>query len=351
MTIFNSNTREDKYQRIYRKTLEDNICFIAHWELTYRCNLKCRHCYVSNEENRKEVTLQKAKSIIDEIKNMGCLYLILSGGEIFMREDFFNIASYARVRGFALRLLTNGTLLDKEKIERITSLNPLSVEMSLYASGEKLHDSITSIEGSFKKTVESAVLLKEKNMRVVLKFLIMKDNVQEFPAVKSLADKIGVDFLSDFCLVSNDSGSLSSLEHRLNKTEIKNFFLKNNIPAAKRGPSDDDLLCSAGLNNIFITPYLDVYPCIGFKVNLGNLHENNLEYIWNHSEKLYWLRNIKFSDLKGCPECGLVKFCNRCFGIAQAEDGDMLGPSSFDCTAAEAISELAQKRKELVSHG
>ena len=60
----------DHYQRIYRKTMENYICLFCHWELTYRCNLYCRHCYATGNQNEGEFSLEKAKSILDELKEM-----------------------------------------------------------------------------------------------------------------------------------------------------------------------------------------------------------------------------------------------------------------------------------------
>ncbi len=345
------DTAQDQYLRIYRKTMDNFICFSAHWELTYKCNLRCRHCYASGMEDRQEFSYEKAKSIIDELKNMGCLYLIFSGGEVLMRDDFFDIASYAREQGFALRLMTNATLIDEAVSEKIASLYPLAVETSIYAADKYLHDAITSSAGSFDKTIKAVRLLKKRNIKVVLKFLIMNDNIEKFRAVKSLAEEIGADFVFDFCVVGRNNGSRGPLRYRLNEEKIKDFFVSNNIPLNKREADDEALLCIAGFNNIFITPYLDVYPCIGLNVKLGNLYEKDLKDIWCSSEELNFIRNIKLPDLPKCKRCDLVQFCFRCSGIALVEDGDIFGSSNFDCSVAKAVGEIVAEREELINNG
>ncbi|MDD5546644.1 MAG: radical SAM protein [Candidatus Omnitrophica bacterium] len=343
------DTTKDQYLRIYRKTMDDFICFMAHWELTYKCNLGCRHCYAAGAKGRQEFSYEKARSVIDELKNMGCLYLTLSGGEVLMRDDFFDIASYAREQGFALRLMTNATLVDETVSGKIASLHPLAVETSIYAADKGLHDAITFSPGSFDKTIKAATLLREKNIKVVLKFLIMNDNIEEFRAVESLAGEIGADFVFDYCVVGRNDGSKGPLKYRLNEEKIKDFFVSNSIPLKKREADGDALLCIAGFNNIFITPHLDVYPCIGLNVKLGNLHEEKLGDIWRSSEGLKFVRNIKLPDLPECKRCGLVQFCFRCSGIALSEDGDIFGPSNFDCSVAKAIGEIVAERKELIN--
>ncbi len=341
----------DQYLRIYRKTMDNSICFLAHWELTYKCNLGCRHCYAAGRKDGKEFSYEEARPIIDELRDMGCLYLIFSGGEILMRDDFFDIASYARGQGFALRLMTNATLIDEAVSEKIASLYPLAVETSIYAADKDLHDAITSSAGSFDKTIKAARLLKERNVRVIFKFLIMNDNIGEFRAVRSLAGEIGADFVFDFCVVGKNDGSKAPLRYRLDKEKIKDFFISNDLPLGKKEADDEDLLCIAGLNNIFITPHLDVYPCIGLDVKLGNLREGSLKDIWRSSEELNFVRNINLPDLPKCKSCGLAQFCFRCSGIALSEDNDILGPSNFDCSVAAAVSEIAAEKEELINNG
>ena len=101
----------DEYNRIVKKTMDRNIPLIAHWELTYRCNMTCAHCYCVQDESKKELSFSEARFVIDALADMGSLYLTFSGGEILVRDDFFFFSHYAREKGFALRLLTNGTLI------------------------------------------------------------------------------------------------------------------------------------------------------------------------------------------------------------------------------------------------
>ena len=341
----------DHYQRIYRKTMENYICLFCHWELTYRCNLYCRHCYATGNQNEGEFSLEKAKSILDELKEMSCLDLTFSGGEILMRQDFFEIASYARIQGFALRLLTNATLIDETISRQIASLYPLTVETSIYAAHKNLHDSITKIKGSYDKLMQAIKLLKQQNLKVILKFLVMKNNSAEFPAVKALAESLGVDFLFDFCVVMRNDGGNFPLRYRLNSQEIKDFFIANNSPLNIKSENDEALLCSAGLNNIFITPYLDVYPCVGIRKGMGNLWQDRLKDLWR-SAGLNFIRGIDGQDLYKCKSCALKKFCDRCLGIALEENGDLLGPSSFDCSVAEIINEvIVERQKEAGLYG
>ena len=336
--------RVDRYQEVFQKTIHRNICFFAHWELTYRCNLKCRHCYIAPLAQKKELSHTKALHIIDELKKMNCLYLCLSGGEILCRDDFFDIASYARAQGFALRLLTNGTLINKDSASRIAQLHPLAVDISIYAASAALHDKITRVKGSFTRALSAAKLLKGCHLAVNFKFLVMKDNAREYKKVRQLAKSLRIPLLYDPCVITKDNGSKGPLRWRLHKAELKEFFRETAVSSPqKREAEDRSVLCNAGLNNIFISPYLDVYPCIGLKIKLGNLYKEGLGRIWQCSPKLQRLRQLKDSDLLECSQCRFTQYCFRCPGIALVENKDLLGPSRFDCTVAKALYETYEK--------
>jgi MoaA/NifB/PqqE/SkfB family radical SAM enzyme len=135
-------------QQIQERAARKKIPFSCHFDLTYHCNLNCVHCYVVKED-RPELNTAEVKSILDQLAAAGTLYLSFSGGEIFTREDFFEIAEYARKLHFALRLLTNGTLIDEETADRIAALNPDLVSISIYSANPEIHDEITSVPGSF----------------------------------------------------------------------------------------------------------------------------------------------------------------------------------------------------------
>ena len=120
----------DRYEAIVRKTLDKCIPFKVDWEITYRCNLRCSHCYQTGASGEKELTTEEIYSALDELADLGCLYLTFTGGEILLREDLFDIAKYARKKEFAIRLFTNGTLIDEKVADKIKNLSPLSVEIS-----------------------------------------------------------------------------------------------------------------------------------------------------------------------------------------------------------------------------
>ena len=139
---------------IWNKTIEHNIPFVMLLELTYKCNLHCQHCYII-KENRSELTYSQITKLLDELANNGTLYLTLSGGEVMVREDFWDIVEYAKKLNFALRIYTNGTLLTSKDIERFAAIPILNVGISIYSASADIHDKIRGFDGAFDKTVQA----------------------------------------------------------------------------------------------------------------------------------------------------------------------------------------------------
>ena len=125
------------------KALKNQIPLLVHFDLTYNCNLNCVHCYVV-KDYRKELNTSQIKNILDHLASAGTLFLTLSGGEIFTRKDFFEIAEYARELNFALRISTNATLINEDVADKIAALNPEIIKVSVYSTNFKTHDNITN---------------------------------------------------------------------------------------------------------------------------------------------------------------------------------------------------------------
>ena len=109
----------------------------VHLELTYRCNEQCVHCYCVVEHGKErearahELTFDEVAQVLDDLAELGGFYLTLSGGEVLVRPDFFDIAEHARRRGFVLRIFTNGIALTDAKARRIAAGHPQAGERSI----------------------------------------------------------------------------------------------------------------------------------------------------------------------------------------------------------------------------
>ena len=130
-----------------------------HLELTYRCNEQCVHCYCVVEHGKeaeaakRELTYEEIVRVLDQLAELGCLYVTFSGGEVLVRRDFFDIVEHARQRGFVYRVYTNGIGLTEERARRLAALEPLTVELSIFSADAAVHDAITRVPGSFDRLI------------------------------------------------------------------------------------------------------------------------------------------------------------------------------------------------------
>ena len=341
MTATEPSAENNYYHQIIAKTAKQHQLFSVHWELTHRCNLKCTHCYVVKLGDSgfsapgPELTTEECKDIIDQLAEENVLNIAFTGGEILTHPDFFEIAGYARRNQFAIRLLTNGTLITPQVADEIAAIYPVSVEMSVYGARAETHDGITLVPDSFQRVMGAFRLLRERSIRTYVKTPLMRGNIGEFNQIRTLAEELGAMFRYDITITPRDDGSRSPLRHRLSDEDLLNLFRQELTAEWKpREFKDDDHVCMSGLNLICIDPYGEVYPCVQVKTSAGNLREQSLREIWRQSPILRRMRNITRKDFKACATCAFRDFCVYCPGIALLEEGDLLKPPSVACREA-----------------
>src|SRR4051794_8847282 len=141
----------------------------AMFELTGRCNLDCGHCYLDIAHPPDEMSTAEALRVIDELAASGTLFLVLTGGEIFLRKDTLEIAAHARRRGLAVRLLTNATRIDKKLAAEIAKVRPIAVEVSVYGSHGAAHEGVTARRHTLRRTLRGVIHLVRAGVPVGIK--------------------------------------------------------------------------------------------------------------------------------------------------------------------------------------
>jgi radical SAM protein with 4Fe4S-binding SPASM domain len=321
------------------RALKLGIPFSVQLDLTYRCNERCIHCYLDHDDHG-EMTTSEIKDLLDQLAEAGVFFLTLSGGEILMRKDFFEILEYARMREFCVRLKTNAVLIREKEAERIRDLAVESIQVSIYSHRPEVHDAITKMPGSLKRSINAIRFLHAQGLRVTIANVLMLQNIQDYPGVKALATELGVEVTIDPTITPRMDGDRSLLELNINQAALKRVFgeegMLENLGescAPPTGPDDealDSLPCSAGHTACYVSPYGDVYPCVQFPLPSGNVRRDKFLDIWRHSPQLNEVRSITARDLTGCSHCSNLKSCTRCPGLAYME-GNMRGPSIQDC--------------------
>lgn len=337
--------------RLITRTLDREVPLNVHIDVTYRCNEKCIHCYLDHEDHG-ELTSEEIYRVLDQLAETGTLFLTLSGGEIFLRPDFFEILAYARKLRFDLNLKTNGILITDAKAARLKGLAVRMVQISIYSSDPAVHDAITKVPGSLARSLEAVKLLKKHGVKVKIACPLMRQNVGGYKEVQELAARMEIPYMLDLTITPRMDGDLGLLKLR-NSAEHLLPVLKDpiiNQPTAETGKKGchadaedawDGIPCSAGMNSAYITPYGDVYPCVQLPLPTGNIRRQHFRDIWHKSAEMRRVRGIREDQLRICTECDIRQYCERCPGLAYMENGDLLGPSERACELAEMKARLA----------
>jgi radical SAM protein with 4Fe4S-binding SPASM domain len=326
------------------KALKHNIPLGVQLDLTYRCNERCVHCYLDHDDHG-EMTTAEIKGLLDQMADAGVFFLTISGGEIMMRKDFFEILEHAHARTFSIKLKTNGVLIRKKEAERIRALGVESVQISVYSHRAEVHDAITKMPGSFRQTIEAVRLLRTVGLHVTMANVLMVQNAKDYPGVRALANELGAQCTLDPTITPMMDGERSILELNVDKAALREVFrdgaLVGNVEefcAPPQGVDEDalDMLpCSAGHTACYVSPYGDVYPCVQFPLPSGNVRRTKFVDIWRDSPQLKEVRSITLRDMPSCSQCAHGATCTRCPGLAYLE-GNMRGPSYQDCEKSYA---------------
>jgi radical SAM protein with 4Fe4S-binding SPASM domain len=335
------------------------VPFSAQLDLTYRCNEQCVHCYLDHNDHG-EMTTVEIKHLLKEMADAGVFILTFSGGEIFLRKDFFEILECARSLTFCVKLKTNAVLIREAQAARLRDLGVQSVQISIYSHRPEVHDAITKIKGSLRRSINAIRFLKSQGLRVIMANVLMTENMQDYHGVRSLADELGVEYTLDPTITPMMDGDRSVLALKAGESSLRELFRDELFvgdaeefcapPAPPDAESLAALPCSAGHTACYISPYGEFYPCVQFPLSCGNVRQQRFIDIWRDSEQLKEVRSIRLKDLSGCSQCAHGSTCTRCPGLAFLE-GNMRGPSTADCeksfarTGISSVNLLAKKQK------
>ncbi|MGC2398791.1 MAG: radical SAM protein [Acidobacteriaceae bacterium] len=322
-----------------QKALNLGIPLSVHIDITYRCNERCVHCYLDHDDHG-EMTTEEIFHVLTQLSDAGVFFLVLSGGEVLMRRDFFEIVERARQLLFNVKVKTNGVMIHEKEAARLRQLGVEQVQISVYSHRPEVHDAITKLPGSLKRTIRAIRFLKSQGLKVTIANVLMAGNFSDQPGVIALANELGVFYTLDPTITPKMDGDRSILALRIPGSDLKQIFhnreLVGNVEefCAPPPPPGKDIMegypCSAGHTACYISPYGDVFPCVQFPLPSGNVRRQKFLDIWRHSPQLNDVRSIRAKDLPTCSTCAHVGTCTRCPGLAYME-GNMRGPSTADC--------------------
>jgi radical SAM protein with 4Fe4S-binding SPASM domain len=321
-------------------------------EVTRRCPLECQHCYnnlpMGDQDARsREMTTEEHFRMLDELVEMGCFWLLYTGGEIFARKDFLEIYTYAKKKGFLITLFTNGTLITEKIADYLVEWPPFAIEITLYGRTRETYEALTQIPGSYDRCLRGIDLLRERGLPLKLKTVATSINKHEVSAMRQFAEEeLGVEFKCDGQVNPRIDCSQSPLAVRLTPEEVVALDLHapkgrseyqrlakrdfENPPNLAR--NDTVYFCGGGMNGFAINAYGEMGICVISQQETFDIRVSGLKQVWEHS--LREVRTRKRTRVTKCIECRIQSLCGMCPANGEMENGDRESPVAFLCNVA-----------------
>jgi len=364
--------------------------YVVSWNLTYRCNLACEHCYLDaggtpqvgteNFADRNELGTEECFKVIDEIATFApeCL-TILTGGEPLLRRDILEIVRRASERELWVVVGTNGVRITENVAKHLADAGARGLSLSLDALDPDRHDRFRNVRGAWRNTVEGAEILKRTGLPFIVQTTAGSHNLGELEAIADFAhDTLAAKVWNLYFLVPTGRGQfvsditpaqydevLASL-HRIQrkyarrmlvnakcaphyiKTVLENAPLRQGYAGQAESettpswPGSSPIRtysggaggCPAGTHYMGIRPNGDVTPCPYLPVFAGTLRSSSLADLWTSSALFTGIRRRSGSSggLGGrCGECEMNGHCGGCRARAYGMTGDLMAEDPL-CT-------------------
>ena len=332
-------------------------------ELTYKCSAQCIHCYnigaTRNDKEQncrgqmKEMSINDYKRIIDELDDLGCYKVCLSGGDPFSKSIAWDIIEYLYEKEIAFDIFTNGLSITSN-IERLINYYPRLVGISIYSSIEEVHDKITRIKGSLKRSLLVASKLSEYGVPLTFKCVVMRPNIKSYHLVKQLAIDYGAVCQIEANLCMGVDGDISMINHlRLSQEQLEvllrdkdiSLYVGLELPNEGKVPKSAEAYpCGGGYLFYTIMPTGEMIVCTSLHYVLGDTTKQTISAILAGEPLKKW-RNTTIGEIENCGSFPKCDYCNLCSGNNYSEHGTFTKPSSINCWMANVRYNLMQKLK------
>ncbi len=334
----------------------------ALWEVTQKCNLRCIHCRADASPEKEEGKLIEGRDafrLIDQLSEMGCPTLAITGGEPLLRKDLVEIVRYATSKNIRTRIQSNAQLLTDDIASRLKEAGLYSYGVGMDGSTPEINDKIRNKSGAFDKAISAIKLLKSKGLKVHIEFTLTRFNLHDLHNTLNLLEKLGVDtflaraaIFTGRAMANNEAFRLSKLEYRKFLEEISRERRERKITLNCQDPLyhlvDDSITkklknygdiysgcvlsgCTAGLNMVHIHSNGNIGICTFLQnIILGNIFEKPLQKIWNERLDVPEVRRLVKREYEGkCKSCSDRYICGGCRARSLCISNNLFGHDPY----------------------
>jgi AdoMet-dependent heme synthase len=338
----------DTWAYLSRIAIEEVIPIGFHVDLTYRCDLACSHCYLE-DRRRRELTVAEYREFSAELAGLGGFYLLISGGDVFVRRDALDILWAAAEQRFDMTMITHAMAIDDACADELQAMGMRRVGVSVYHTDPAIHDRVTRRKGSFERTMAGVRRLLERGIEVNLKCPVFEDNDGAERVMPALAESLGASLELGVRIRGGNDGTDRLLALNMNLDAKANVYDCIYSKAYSLDElvfkSTEERTCLAGHGSAYLSPDGTVQPCLDYEESVGNIREQSFTEIWRDSPLLNRLRGIRRKSFTGCHSCGNYSFCTLCPALAARETGDPAGSAPSKCRESTAIRYMFERRE------
>jgi MoaA/NifB/PqqE/SkfB family radical SAM enzyme len=332
------------------------------FELTPRCNLKCKMCYIcrpANDNNAlsKELTADEWISIASQARDAGMLYLLLTGGEVFLRKDFQKIYEEISSMGFITEIFTNATLITPEKAKWLASMPPTQVEVTLYGASANTYSRVCGHADGFERTLQGVDALLSEGINVKLRTTIIRENVRDYDEMMRIAESRRLQLgIVNYISPRREGDNTCPNQERLSPEEIVKFEAyvlgymdvsgnlilkdkqqfedkkpKNEVKHTKSSKLDQCFYCEAGKSSFSITWDGRMATCSQMSSSLTSPLDVGFNTSW--SELKQFCKTMP--RCSKCIYCDYQEYCMTCPARLKNETGQYDKSAEYLCKSAK----------------
>lgn len=292
------------------------------------------------------------QKIAKQLRKAGATFILFTGGEIFSRKDIFEILNDFKQYNFALEVKTNGLLLNRISVEKLSNLNLFNLQISIYDIEDRFSEFVGGYY-SLNHLLENISLMVKQKIPVSLSVLVGRHNINDLEKYHNVLQKTGVReiFYSPYITPQRNNAGKEK-DFRLSRKEMdKKFYpflekIDGFIhPKKYRNRCKGEPVCYAGREQISIDSEGTVFPCLDLRLPIGNLLQNNLVDILEKRKSL--LKPYTLEKIDKCWKCSIAEYCDSCIGVSLLESGNFTEPAQHKCDIAHFYYYANLKRKEV----
>lgn len=360
---------------LHRKGCELGLPVGGNFELTARCNFNCKMCYVHLKEDQiklrgRELTADQWLAIASDARDMGMVFLLLTGGEPFLREDFPYLYTELVKMGIVVSINTNASLYNEDLRQLFLKYPPSRINVTLYGGSEETYSNLCG-NASFGRVVQNLRSMCEDRLQVRLNVSLTPDNAGDLEKIHGISRELNLQAKASAYMyppvrldgmLGQNIGRFSAREagctmakwhylrdgserFRLRAQHIRRMESAD-ITESCVDAEQEGVMCRAGRSSFWLTWDGRMTPCGTMDVEPAYPLRDGFAAAWNEVRE----RTAAIRMPKECAGCKLKANCGVCAAICKCETGAFDQKPAYLCEMTEnVVREIlarAEERKE-----